>query len=159
MSDDDSVFLATSKPASDVAEWLAGTLGLERVDDPELTDGQHFFRGRARTVDGKLLVLVEPNNYGEVDPEPDEVSAIDDYSVFVDIRYAGKKDEELQQREARAVFDELVKTQPDLAMILSHNLALFVAAYLPGAGVQYFEPGTTLDAPDIDTWRPWVVAD
>jgi hypothetical protein len=159
MSDDDSIFLATSKPVGEVAEWLAGTLGLERVDDPELTDGQHFFRGRARTVDGKLLVLVEPNHYGEVDPESDEVSAIDDYPVFVDIHYAGERDEELQQRAARAVFDELVKTNPDMPMILSHNLALFIAAYLPSAGVQYFEPGTTLDAPDSETWRPWVTTD
>jgi hypothetical protein len=43
-------------------------------------------------------------------------------------------------------------------MILSHNMALLTAAYLPGAGVHAFPRGTTLDAEDIELWRPWVVA-
>jgi hypothetical protein len=158
MSTDDNIFLATRRPLEDAAAWLSGALGLERVDDPELKDDAYLFRGRARTVDGDLFVLVGPNVYGEADPEPEDVSAIDHYQGVVDIRYAGKKDEELQAREARALFDELAGTHPDVAMILSHDMALMIAAYLPGAGVHSFPPGTTLDVPDDDVWRPWVVA-
>jgi hypothetical protein len=157
MSTDDTIFLGTREPLEEVAAWLRGVLGLERIDDAELGEGKHLLRGRARTVDGELIFLVEPNVYGEVDPEPDDVSAIDHYPGVVDIRYAGKKDEELQMREARAVFGELVGDQPDAAMILSHNMALLTAAYLPGVGVRYFDAGTTLDAPDRDAWQPWVV--
>jgi hypothetical protein len=35
-------------------------------------------------------------------------------------------------------------------------MELLVAAYLPGAGTHRFEPGVTLDDPDLETWRPWV---
>ncbi len=158
MSTDDNIFVATREPLEAVAEWLGGALGLERIDDAEVGEGKHLLRGRARTVDGELIFLVEPNVYGEVDPEPEDVSAIDHYPGLLDIRYAGKKDEELQMREARAVFDELVRDQADSAMILSHNMALLIAAYLPGAGAHYFDAGTTLDALDQNTWAPWVVA-
>ena len=34
---------------------------------------------RARTVDGDVYFLIEPNVYGEVDPAPEDVSAIDRY--------------------------------------------------------------------------------
>jgi hypothetical protein len=158
MSTDDNIFLATDQPLAEVADWLSGALGLERVDSTELKENAYLFRARARTVDGDLFVLLEPNVYGEVDPEPEDVSAIDNYQGAVDIRYAGKKNEELQSREARTLFDELVETHPDVAMVLSHDMALLIAAYLPSAGVHTFLDGTTLDAPDIDTWRPWVVA-
>lgn len=157
MSTDDNIFLATAQPLREVAGWLSGALGLERVDSTELKEDAYLFRGRARTVDGDLLVLLEPNVYGEVDPDPEDVSAIDQYQGAVDIRYAGRKDEELQAREARALFDELVDTRPDTAMVLSHDMALMIAAYLPSAGVHTFADGTTLDAPDIETWRPWVI--
>jgi hypothetical protein len=157
MSTDDNIFLATGEPLERMAAWLGRALGLERIDDAELDQGKHLLRGRARTVDGELIFLVEPNVYGEVDPEPDDVSAIDHYSGVIDIRYAGKKNEQLQAREARAVFDELVRDQPEAAMVLSHNMSLMIAAYLPGSGVHYFDAGTTLDAPDQNTWQPWVV--
>lgn len=42
-------------------------------------------------------------------------------------------------------------------MILSHDMALMIAAYLPSGGVQTFRDGTTLDATDMDVWRAWVV--
>jgi hypothetical protein len=158
MSTDDTIFLATDAPLAEVAEWLNGALGLEHADGAELAEGVYLLRGRTRTVDGNLFVRVEPNAYGEADPEPEDVSAIDHYQGVVDIRYAGRKDEELQAREARALFDELVERGPDMAMVLSHNLSLIVAAYLPGAGVHYFPADTTLDVPDDDLWRPWVVS-
>ncbi|WP_329001168.1 hypothetical protein OHA18_42875 [Kribbella sp. NBC_00709] len=157
MSTDDNIFLAGNEQLAGMARWLGEALGLEAVEDSDLKDGAYLFRGRARTADGELYVLVEPNVYGEVDPEPADVSAIDRYQGVVDVRYAGRKDEELQEREARAIFDELSGRRPDLAMVLSHNMALLTAAYLPGAGVRSFPPGTSLDVEDIDAWRPWVI--
>ena len=157
MSTDDNIFLAASTPLEEVAGWLSEALRLERVEDPELRDGAFLFRGRARTVDGDVYFLIEPNVYGEVDPAPEDVSAIDRYQGVVDIRYAGKKNEELQEREARAVFDDLADRRPDVAMVLSHNMSLMTAAYLPGVGVHAFPPGTSLDEPDEENWRPWIV--
>lgn len=158
MSTTDDIFLASSESLESTVEWLSGTLQLERLEDSELQENEYLFRGRARTVDGELVFVAEPNAYGESDPEPDDVSAIDHYTATVEVRLVGRRDEEQQAAEARAVFDELAARQPDVAMVLSHNMALMVAAYLPGAGVHYFPAGTTLDAPDLDAWRPWVVA-
>ncbi|MFD7159455.1 hypothetical protein ACFV9C_32985 [Kribbella sp. NPDC059898] len=158
MSTDDHIFLAADAPLGEVAGWLAEALSLEPVDEPDLKDGAYLFRGRARSVDGDLYVVVQPNVYGEADPEPEDVSAIDRYQGVADVRYAGAKNEELQAREARTLFDELAGRGHSVAMILSHNLALAVAAYLPGAGTHAFPPDTSLDVDDVDTWLPWVVS-
>lgn len=122
-----------------------------------MEEDEYFFCGSARTVEGKVLFVVGPNIYGEVDPEPEDVSAIDRYTGVVDVRLVGAKDEESQAREARAVFDELAATQSAVALVLSHAMSWIVASYLPGSGVCTFPPRTSLDAPDIDSWRPWVV--
>jgi hypothetical protein len=158
MSTDDDIFLASSKSLGDVALWLGEVLGLERVDDPELKEDVYLFGGRARTMDRELVFVLEPNTYGEIDPDPEDVSAIDRYPGVVEVRLLGKKDEELQAREARAAFDELAEGRPEVAMVLSHALSLMVAAYLPGAGVHYFPAGTSLDVPDDEVWRHWVVS-
>ncbi|WP_433159613.1 hypothetical protein [Kribbella sp. CA-247076] len=157
MSTSDSIFMATGKSLDKTAEWLAGALALERIDDPELKEGQHFFRGRARTVEGKVQLVVGANIYGEAEPEPEDVSAIDKYDAVVDVRLVGIREEEAQAREARAVFDELAATQPAVALVLSHAMSWIVASYLPGAGVHTFPARTSLDAPDLDSWRAWVV--
>jgi hypothetical protein len=157
MSTSDTIFLAASEPLDRTAAWLADVLRLEPLEDPDLAENEHLFRGRARTLEGELVLVVEPNTYGEVDPEPEDVSAIDDYTGVVDIRVAGIKDEEAQAREARAVFDDLAATQPEVALVLSHAMSWIVAAYLPGTGVHVFPPRTSLDADALATWRPWVV--
>jgi hypothetical protein len=158
MSTDDNIFLAVDKPLGEVAGWLSDLLGLERVEDSDLKDGFYLFRRPARTVEGEIFLLVGPNVYGEADPVPGDRSAIDRYQGVVDVSFAGKRDEELQQREARAVFDDLADRRPDVALILSHNMSLMTAAYLPGAGAHMFPPSTTLDEPDEQTWSPWIVA-
>ena len=158
MSNTDDIFLAASEPLQTIVDWLSRTLQLEPLEDPELEEGTYLFRGHARNRDGELVFVVEPNTYGEADPEPEDVSAIDRYTGVVEVRLVGKKDEESQAREARAVFDELAAGRPDVALVLSHALSLIIAAYLPGSGVHDFPPGTTLDVPDADAWRPWVVA-
>jgi len=158
MSTDDNIFVAADRSLEDFGRWLGETLELEAVRDADLEDGVLRFRASAWTVEGDLYLTVEPNVYGEVDPAPEDVSAIDRYQCLIDVYYAGPKDEELQEREARLVFDDLARRQPEVAMILSHNMALMTAAYLPGAGVHTFPRGTTLDVDDIELWRPWVVA-
>ena len=157
MSNSDTIFLAANESLDATAGWIAGVLRLERIDDPDLKDNCHFFGGPARTVDGRVLLVVGPNVYGEDDPEPEDVSAIDRYNGVVDVRIAGSKNEERQLREARAVFDELASTQSSVALVLAHAMSWIVAAYLPGSGVHTFPPETSLDVDDIDTWRTWVV--
>ncbi|MET9315942.1 hypothetical protein ABZX12_29350 [Kribbella sp. NPDC003505] len=157
MSNSDTIFVAAEQPLVALAGWLADTLQLERLDDPELQADQYFFRGRARTVDGRVLLLVGPNIYGESDPAPEDVSAIDRYTGVVDVRISGSRNEEAQTKEARAIFDELAATQPQVALVLAKAMSWIVAAYLPGAGVHSFPPQTTLDADDLDAWRPWIV--
>lgn len=157
MSTSDTIFLAGGEPPDSVAARLADALRLERVDDPGLTEGEHFFRGPARTVEGRVLLVVGPNIYGEQDPEPEDISAIDRYTGVVHVRIAGSRNEERQADEARAIFDELAAAQPSTALVLAHAMSWIVAAYLPGRGVHTFPPETSLDVEDIDTWAPWVV--
>src|SRR4051794_32729684 len=130
MSDSDTIFLAASEPLETTAEWIATALRLERLDDPDLKDNEHFFRGHARTVDGRVLLLVGPNAYGEDNPEPEDVSAIDRYSGFIDVRIAGSRNEESQLNEAREIFDELASTQSSVGLVLAHAMSWIVAAYL-----------------------------
>lgn len=87
--------------------------------------------------------------------EPDEVQAMDGYGVVVDIQSRQRK--QAQPDESRLAFEALTGALPDVPALLSHNVEMLIASYLPGSGTHTFEPGTTLDDPDIDTWRPWVV--
>jgi hypothetical protein len=48
------------------------------------------------------------------DPELEDVSAIERYTGVVDVRLVGRKDEELQAREARAVFRVRRSTPHDI---------------------------------------------
>lgn len=156
MSTSDNVFLATSEPIDQVARWLADVIDLEPMQAADALEGEHVFRGAARTPQREIIAVVAPNGYIEVDPAPDEVSAIDRYAIDVTIRLVGRKDEQLQLRETQAVFDALTQSRPDIAMLLVHNLDTLVAAHLPGTGTHTFDEPITPDAPDIETWRPWV---
>lgn len=158
MSSSETIFLAASEPLDRTVGWLAEVLRLERLDDAELEADEHLFRGPARSVVGEAVIVVGPNIYGEDAPEPEDVSAIDHYTGAVEVRLLDAKDEESEQREARAVFDELAATRSDVALVLTHAMSWIVAAYLPGSGVRAFPPRTSLDVDDIDAWRPWVVA-
>ncbi|MEV0289989.1 MULTISPECIES: hypothetical protein [unclassified Kribbella] len=157
MSTSDNVFLAAAEPVDQFAQWLAGAIGLEPLHPEDLQTGEYMFRGQARTAEGDLILLVAPNGYSEVDPEPEDVQALDPYPIDVQVRLAGRKDEKLQLRETQAVFGELVESRPDVAMLLVHNLDTLVAAHLPGVGTHTFDQPISPDAPDIDTWRPWVI--
>jgi hypothetical protein len=95
MSSDDDIFFASDEPLDTVAGWLATALQLERLEGAEQAENEHFFGGRARTVEGRLLLIVEPNVYGEADPAPD-ISAIDRYTGAVDVRISGSRSEAVQ---------------------------------------------------------------
>jgi hypothetical protein len=41
-------------------------------------------------------------------------------------------------------------------MLLTHDLDLLTAAYLPGKGTHEFAPGITPDMQDIESWKPWI---
>jgi hypothetical protein len=158
MSTNDNVFLATDGPIGTVAEWLAVVLDLEPVADADLKENERLFRGFAVTAQRELGLLLRPNTYAEIDPEPDEIQALDRYPIDVGIRLIGPKDEKLQLRETQAVFDKLVAARGEVPMLLIHNLDTLVAAHLPGAGTHTFDPLISPDAPDIEIWRPWVIS-
>jgi len=152
MSAVDSIFLQVTENPEQVADWLSGLLGLEVVG----SDAESVrLRGRGATFDGWLGYVVQPNGYADLDPEPDEIQAMDPYGIEFQIRV---RDEDILHREARLAFDRIVEARPDVPTQLVENLAFLVAAHLPGTGTHLFEPGTTPDAEDQDTWRPWVTS-
>jgi hypothetical protein len=152
MADSDEIFLALDAPLEEAAERVAAVLALQFNGDLRVDTGERQYEGRARTFDGVIGVYVGPNTF---EPEPDEVQAMDRYAVVVDVQSRQRKD--AQAAETRLVFEVLTGALPDVPALLSHNVELLVASYLPGSGIHAFEPGTTLDEPDLDTWRPWVV--
>jgi hypothetical protein len=151
MADQENIFLQSSATAAEEAKLLQELLGLEPIPD---TTGagpdEHGLRGPARTVDGVLGFVIQPNDLAG----PDTAQAFDTYPIEIDI-WLGR-DEVVQMREARLVFDRLVEARPDVPMLLCHDLDLVVAAYRPGRGVHDFPAGTTVDGPDAAQWRDWV---
>src|SRR3954447_10563675 len=91
MSTDDNIFLATNRPLRGVATWLEETLGLEPVEISDAEEGVYRFSADARTVQGDIYLTIEPHVYGEIDPEQEDVSAIDRYQGVVDVYYAGRR--------------------------------------------------------------------
>jgi hypothetical protein len=70
-----------------------------------------FSRRSSRSTSAEWLA-------GEVDPQPEDLSAIDRYTGVVDVRIAGSRNVEGQAKEARAIFDELASTQQRTALVL-----------------------------------------
>ena len=155
MATQQNIFLQSGSTAQDEARQLTDVLGLEPIPNTSGAGPDEFgLRGPARTVDGVLGFVVQPNRHVEPDPEPDDVQAIDSYPIEIDI-WLGR-DEAVQAQEARLVFDRLVQARPAVSMLLCHELDRLVAAYLPGRGVHEFPAGTTIDALHAGQWREWV---
>jgi len=153
MSVVDSLFVATSETTSQVASWLVEVVGCEVM----ATDADEVrMRMRGSTGDEWFGVVVQVNGYVEPDPAPDDIQAMDAYGIEIQLR-GGKTDDGLHA-EAGLVFDKLMASQPDVPMLLVHNLDTLVTAYLPGVGMKTFCPSITPDGPDVDVWRPWVVS-
>jgi hypothetical protein len=156
MATQENIFVQSAATAHDEAKLLQDLLGLEPIPDQSAAGPDEYgLRGPARTVDGVLGFVIQPNHHVEPDPEPEDVQAIDNYPIQVDI-WLGR-DRAVQMQEARLVFDRLVEARPDVPMLLCHEVTLLIAAYRPGRGVQEFPAGTTMDAPDAEQWRDWVV--
>jgi hypothetical protein len=153
MADSDEIFLAMEEPLEAAAARVAGVLGLEFNGDLRAETRELQYKVGARTFDGVIGVYIGPNTY---EPEPGEPQAMDGYAVVVDVQSRQRKD--AQPEETRLAFQQLVAALGDVPALLSHNVEMLVAAYLPGQGIHTFAPGTTLDDPDLETWRPWVVA-
>jgi hypothetical protein len=154
MATDESIFLRLDEDPGQVAEWLVAVLPLERLSGGQ-DEEEVALRGRAATVDGWLRVSVGRNIYVSQEAGPGEVQAIDGYPIEIGIRF---KPDEILRREARLAFDKLVDARPEVPMLLVHEVTILDAAHLPGSGTQYFDEAVTVDAPDQDKWRPWVVA-
>ncbi|WP_433005905.1 hypothetical protein [Kribbella sp. CA-294648] len=157
MSTVENIFLGTDLPVQEVLDgWLVPLFGLQSVPG-EPPEGEEFYvRGRAIDGDGWLGFVVRPNGYAQTDPQPDDAQAFDAYPLEIAIRH-GARIEGIQEQQARLVFEKLVETRPDVAMLLVHDLDRLIAAHLPGAGTQYWSEPPTVDAPDEDQWRPWVL--
>jgi len=154
MSSDDNIFL--DAPVSDVATWLPSVLGAKPLAGDWVPEGQHLFAVVPATAGGELAILLAPNTYGDVDPESEDISAIDDYATDLDVRLSGVRDEEAQPRECRLIFDRLVAARPDVPMLLVTSLSTLIAAHWPGVSTHVFEESISPDYPDLETWRPWV---
>ena len=155
MATQENIFLQSGSTAQDEARLLTDVLGLEPIPNTSGAGPDEYgLRGPARTVDGVLGFVVQPNHHVEPDPEPEDVQVIDTYPIEIDI-WLGR-DEAVQAQEARLVFDRLVQVRPEVPMLLCHELDRLVAAYLPGRGVREFPAGTTIDAPHAAQWREWV---
>lgn len=153
MSVVDCVFAAVTETPEQVADWLTRVAGCEVV---RIESDATLLRVRAESVDCWLGVVVQPNGYVEVDPEPDEIQAMDPYGIEIQLR--GGRTEEVLHAEAGQLFDKLIAARSDVPMLLVHNLDTLVAAHLPGAGTHVFDESITPDGLDIDVWRPWVVS-
>lgn len=150
MSDVDSVFLAVSESPAEVAAWLVDDIAAEVM----ATEGDVVrLRVRAATVDQWLGVVVQPNEYAEVAPEPDEVQAMDAYAIEVQVRGGG----DALRAEADLIFQKLVDRRSSVPMLLVSNLDMLVAAHRPEAGTHFFEEMISPDEPGRETWRTWVL--
>jgi hypothetical protein len=157
MAVQENIFLQSGSTAQDAARLLTDVLGLEPIPDTSGAGPDEYgLRGPARTVDGVLGFVIQPNYHVEPNPAPEDVQAIDKYPIEIDI-WLGR-DEVVQLLEARLVFDRLVEVRPDVPILLCHELGRLVAAYRPGRGVHEFPAGTTIDAPHAGQWREWVEA-
>lgn len=151
MSDVDSVFLAVSESPAEVAAWVVDDIGAEVM----AAEGDVVrLRVRGANVDQWLGVVVQPNGYVEVDAEPDEVQAMDAYGIEVQVRGGGTA----LRAEADLIFQKLVDRRSSVPMLLLTNLDTLVAAHLPEVGTHFFEEAISPDQPDLETWRPWVLA-
>lgn len=157
MSVVENIFVATDLAPREVVDgWLVPLLDLELLPEAAGAEDEIGLRNRDASAEEWLVVVVSRNSYAGTEPE-DEVQAFDSYPIEIAIRRFPKS-ETAQREKAREIFEKLVAARPDLPMMLVHDLGLMVAAHLPGAGTHDFPGSVSVDAPDQDKWRPWVLA-
>jgi hypothetical protein len=147
----EELFIRRSEPVGSEARALAEDLGMILTED----DGRIYLSRAAVDGVGKVGGEVYRNQF--IYPEPEnEVQAFDGYDTVFAI-WTTERSLAKQSSEAWHIFRELVLKRPDTAMVLTHDLDLITAAYVPGRGTHRFPEGTTVDAGDEPVWRPWVV--
>jgi hypothetical protein len=133
MAVQENIFLQSGSTAQDAARLLTDVLGLEPIPDTSGAGPDEYgLRGPARTVDGVLGFVIQPNYHVEPNPAPEDVQAIDKYPIEIDI-WLGR-DEVVQLLEARLVLDRLVEVRPDVPMLRCHELGQRPSA-TPGGAV------------------------
>jgi len=74
----ENLFLRSGSSVQDEAELLRRLLELEAIPEPTgAREDQYGLRGPARTIDGVLKYVVQPNHHAEVDPSPEDIQALD----------------------------------------------------------------------------------
>jgi hypothetical protein len=135
------------------AEELASLLGMTLVRNEQgLWLNRNLPHGES-VVGGE----VHANNYSDPDSTAEDAQAFDGYDTVFAIRVLPRRSAD-QQAEALKIFDELATARPQTPMILTHDLDLVVATYLPDRGAHVFADGVTVDAGDAQAWGPWVAA-
>ena len=155
MSTTDTIFIATDLPLEQVAAVLSEKLNLAKSIDEK---GRVFLvRPLSEEAGREVGGEIEQNPHFPVpDPEPDEISVIDGYSIAWDV-WTLARDEDVSHPATRALFIELTTEFPSWPAILVQNLGLLIAASHPDAGLVEFPPGTSPDGEDRELWRPFDV--
>ncbi|TDD12899.1 hypothetical protein E1218_35215, partial [Kribbella turkmenica] len=82
----ENIFLQSDSAVRDETKLLQDLLRLEPIPDRSAAEpDQYGLRGPARTVDGVLGYVVQPNKHVVPDAEPGEEQAIDAYPTEIDI--------------------------------------------------------------------------
>jgi hypothetical protein len=159
MSERENIFIATAEKPSHFSRLMMDSLGFERIpgEDPHAPEDLGLRRQALTAADRFVGLCLYPNTFVDPDAGPDEVQAFDAYPLQIDLWIPRPHPVAAQETEARAWFDRLVATWPDLPMLLVNDVQLLYAAYLPGSPVHDFPPGTSVDVPDIEAWLPWVI--
>lgn len=144
------IYLHTTRQPDDEAVSITGIIGGEVGEDG---NGETSVNRRDRSGASWVGGEVTRNTFNELRDEYWEPQATDAYSVYFRIR----GDRSVLEDETARIFDELVKGRPDTPMLLTHNLDLMDASYLPGRGVKHFPGGVSIYAEAEPVWRKWPV--
>lgn len=151
MSTSDHLFLSTDLSPVEIAHQLVDALG-----------------GRVRTKDdGDALVLLPLAGSGEEifgdisrsiygpppDPEPDEFSVFDDYSLVIEIWASSWQDD---FRASRWLYDAVIGRFA-WPVLWVRGLTLLLSAHAPDLGRTDFPPGTLVEAVHRDRWTRYAI--
>lgn len=151
MSTTDTIFISTDLPLEQVAAVLSEKLNLSKNVDAK--DRIFLVRALSEKAGREVGGEIEQNPHLPVpDPQPDEISVIDGYSIAWDV-WTLARDEDISRAATRALFLDLTTAFPSWPAILVQNLGLLIAASHPDTGLVEFPPDTSPDGEDRELWR------
>lgn len=158
MAQRENIFIAAPLDVAGLATTLIDGLGLEPIEaDGYAQDSTDIgLRGPAHTASGLIGLRVYRNGFADPDAQPQDAQAFDAYPLQIDLWLPGSA-ESAQQAEGRAVFDAVVKVMRSVPALLTHDLNVLIAAYLPGMGTKDFNPPVMVDMEDHASWGPWTL--